>query len=116
MKKPLTLLFILAFLVSSQCGPGKTVYSVPEKGAVLRLTDLITPNNINETPFYKLEERFPYADEDLTGKGQKKPELSSAEYTIWAFTTGKRILGRQDKPEPQNMTLRTQNKEISSVE
>lgn len=106
-KKTGYLLLSMFILIGMSCiSHGK------KKGAVYRLIDNITEENIIQSPLKNIIEKFNYVEENLTGKWTHVPELSPQDQDVWAASSSHPILGNDRSESPEGMELLENGKEV----
>jgi arylsulfatase A-like enzyme len=117
MKKPrgwsrILLFGLMVVLVCARCRPGKKLAHDFAQDGILRLLDRLGPENIGATPFADILSRFTSVEDDLSGSLHLIPELSTSRQKVWAATTSRSILGRNEATPPERMRVRLEDQTI----
>lgn len=107
------LLTILVFFF--RCERSPKLSSDLKTDGLLRLIDDMNKDHVAATPFAGLLEKFERVEENLTGKLEFFPELSTSKQKVYAGTTAHSILG-DDENTPKDMDVRKNDIPVSFLE
>ena len=77
-----------------------------ERDGILHLMDHLGEENLKDTPFRDILEKFPVVEENLNDRLQFIPELSTARRKVWAATTGSSHLESNEVDRPPGTEVR----------
>jgi arylsulfatase A-like enzyme len=110
MTKRVRTISVFAFLLIpifffSQCGRSSKISSDLRTDGLLRLIDYMKRDHVEATPFAGLLEKFDTVEEELTGKLELFPELSTSKQKVFAATTKHSIIGHDETKKPKEMNV-----------
>jgi arylsulfatase A-like enzyme len=112
-----TLIYLIALsilvLAAVSCGLfSSRELKVEEKG-LIRLLDEFDQKNMLQSPFEGLIEHFPPVDEQFSANDAVMiRELSTSREKVWAVTTSRSILGKDESRKPDEMEIRLDGNKV----
>ena len=100
---------LLVLLVSSICCDS----SGKKESRLIRIIDIISEENIVQSPLKNIIEKFNFVEEDITGKWAFLPDLSSQDQEIWGTSSGYPILGNHESEFPEGIKLLNNGQEVN---
>jgi len=88
------------------------VPSGKKESRLIRIIDLISEENIVQSPLKNIIEKFNFVEEDITSKWAYLPDLSSQDQEIWGASSGFPILGNHESKFPEGMKLLNDGQEV----
>lgn len=107
-KKFYACFLLLVLLVGSICCDS----SGKKESRLIRIIDIISEENIVQSPLKNIIEKFNSVEEDITGKWAFLPYLSSQDQEIWGTSSGYPILGNHESEFPEGMKLFNDGQEV----
>jgi arylsulfatase A-like enzyme len=107
-KKIYACFLLLVLLVGSICCDS----SGKKESRLIRIIDIISKENIVQSPLKNIIEKFNPVEEDITGKWAYFPDLSSQNQNIWGTSSGYPILGNHESEFPEGMKLLNDGQEV----
>ena len=80
---------------------------------MIRIIDRISEENIVQSPFKNIIEKFNPVEEDITDKWVYLSDLSSQDQEIWGTSSGYPILGNDVSESPEGMRLLNDGREVA---
>jgi arylsulfatase A-like enzyme len=115
-KRALIYVIALSILVAAAVSCGlfsKKELNVENKG-LLRLLDAFGQKNLNQSPFIGLIEHFPMVEEQFASDDAVLVrELSTSREKVWALTTSRSVLGKDESRKPDEMEIWLADKKIN---
>ncbi len=96
---------LITIIFFFRCGRSPKISSDLRTDGLLRLIDHMKKDNVEATPFAGLLEKFDVIEEDLTGKLELFPDLSTSKQKVFATTTKHSILGYDETKKPKEMNV-----------
>ncbi len=100
---------LLVLLVSSICCDS----SGKKESRLIRIIDIISEENIVQSPLKNIIEQFNFVEEDITGKWAYLPDLSSQDQEIWGTSSSYPILGNHESEFPEGIKLLNNGQEVN---
>lgn len=99
---------LIVLLVGSICCDS----SGKKESRLIRIIDIISEENIVQSPLKDIIEKFNFVEEDITGKWAYLPDLSSQDQEIWGTSSGYPILGNHESEFPEGIKLLNNGQEV----
>ncbi len=98
----------LVFISALTCCDSSTA----NESRLIRIIDSLSEENIVQSPFKNIIEKFNLVEENVTDKWALLPELSSQDQEIWGTSSRYPILGNHESDFPEGMQLIKDGHEI----
>jgi arylsulfatase A-like enzyme len=107
-KSPVCLLLLVLLAGFSNC-----VLQRNKESRLIRVIDRLSEENIVQSPFKNIIEKFNPVEEDITGKWIYLSDLSSQDQEIWGTSSKHPILGNHESEFPEGMKLLNDGKKVA---
>ena len=101
-------LIVIVFLVASICCES----AAKKESWLIRIIDSLAEENIVQSPFKNIIEKFNFVEENVTGKWAFLPDLSSQDQEIWGTSSRHPILGNHESEFPEGIKLLKDGQEV----